>query len=312
LVKPVALRASVRDLQPPAVRQLAVWALLLVGFGWLYWDVVRSLVHDWSTDDNYSHGFLVVPIAIYLAWERRARLRALAVRPSHVGLLVVLLSLAVLCAGKLGAELFLARTSMIGVGAGTILFLYGRQHLRALAFPLAFLLLMVPLPFIVFNEIAFPLQLLASRFGEAALALFGIPVLREGNVIVLAHATLEVAEACSGIRSLVSLLALSIVFGYFSDPRNGVRTGIAIAAIPIAVLANGARVAGTGLAAHYYGAEAAEGFFHAFSGWAVFGAAMAMLFAVQRAIQWCAPARVARPVRVSQAGTGLAAVDEQC
>src|SRR5207237_6491746 len=140
--------------------------------------------------------------------------------------------------------------------------LLGWRHVRALAFPLSFLLLMIPIPAIIFNQIAFPLQLLASQFGESAMSLANVPVLREGNVIVLANTTLEVAEACSGIRSLVSLLTLAIVYGYFSDRRAGVRVAIALSAVPVAILANGLRVAGTGIAAHFYGAAAAAGFFH--------------------------------------------------
>ena len=180
---------------------------------------------------------------------------------------------------------------MLFVLAGAIVFLRGTPALKVLAFPLAFLLLMIPLPAIIFNQIAFPLQLLASRAGEAALSLSGIPVLREGNVIVLAHITLEVAEACSGIRALVSLLTLGIVYGYFTDDRVGVRTVIALATIPIAIVANAARVAGTGIAAQYFGERAAEGFFHTFSGWLVFVAAFAMLFVVGRTIEWLAPAQ---------------------
>jgi exosortase len=148
---------------------------------------------------------------------------------------------------------------------------------------------MVPLPANNFNQIAFPLQLLASRVGEVTLAAANIPVLREGNVIVLANTSLEVAEACSGIRSLISLLTVGIVFGYLVDPRPAMRTVIALSTIPIDVLANGLRVAGTGVAAHYYGAAAAEGFFHTFSGWLVFVFAFALLFAVERVLRRLAP-----------------------
>ena len=148
---------------------------------------------------------------------------------------------------------------------------------------------MVPPPAILFNQIAFPLQLLASQFGEAALELFSIPVLREGNVITLANTTIEVAEACSGIRSLISLLTLGIVYGYFVDRRLTVRTLIALSTIPIAIVANGIRVAGTGIAAHYYGSEAAEGFFHTFSGWIVFIAAFALLYLFTKLILRVAP-----------------------
>jgi exosortase len=270
-------------------RSIVALGALLLSFALLYRDVVAKLVSDWANDDNYSHGFLIVPIALYFAWERRDRLSAAERRPSVLGSIVVLGSLATLIAGILGAELFLTRVSIIGLIAGTILYVLGWQHLRILSFPIAFLLLMVPLPAIIFNQIAFPLQLLASRFGEAALNAASIPVLREGNVIVLAHTTLEVAEACSGIRSLVSLLTLGIVYGYFSDSRAWMRWLIALATVPIAIVTNGMRVAGTGIAAHYYGPEVATGFFHDFSGWVVFIAAFALLFLVVRALVMLLP-----------------------
>jgi exosortase len=262
-------------------RKLLAGGALLASFAILYRHVIVKLVHDWATDDNYSHGFLIVPLAIYLASERRQRLSDLTPRPSATGLLVVLASVGVLAAGTLGAELFLTRVSMIGVLAGAIVFLCGWQHLKALAFPVAFLLLMIPLPALIFNQIALPLQLLASRAGETALTVLRIPVLREGNVIVLAHTTLEVAEACSGIRSLVSLLTLGIVYGYFIDPRAPVRVAVALSTVPVAILANALRVAGTGIAAQYYGPQAAQGFLHSFSGWMVFVVALAAVFGVR-------------------------------
>lgn len=261
----------------------------------LYWPVLAKLVSDWAHNEDYSHGFLVVPLAAYFLWERRHRLAEAARRPSALGLIVILGSLAVLVAGILGAELFLTRISLLGVLAGTILFLFGWTHLRIAAFPIAFLLLMIPLPAIVFNRIAFPLQLLASRVGESALRVCTIPVLREGNVIVLANTSLEVAEACSGIRSLISLLTLGIVYGYFADQRPLVRLLLALATIPIAIAANGVRVAGTGVAAHYYGPAAAQGFFHTFSGWMVFLVAFGMMLLVLRAIQRVVPASDPRP-----------------
>ena len=189
-----------------------------------------------------------------------------------------------LVAGQLGAELFLTRVSLIGVLAGAVLFLYGWEHLRIAWFPLAFLILMIPIPAIIFNQIAFPLQLLASRFGETVLQLFDIPVLREGNVITLANTQLEVAEACSGIRSLISLLTLGIVYGYFTDKRPPVRVLLALATIPVAIVANGLRVAGTGIAAYRYGQEAAQGFFHEFSGWVVFVVSLALMFLIHRTL----------------------------
>jgi exosortase len=265
-------------------KTLLAYVGLAGAFVYLYGAVLGKLAHDWANDGNYSHGFLIPPIAAYLAWERRARLQALRLRPTVVGFVVVVLSLMVLVAGTLGAELFLTRVSLIGVIAGVILALAGWQHLRTLAFPVAFLLLMIPIPAIIFNQIAFPLQLTASRLGAGVLSTAGIPVLREGNVIVLATTTLEVAEACSGIRSLISLLMLAIVLGYFSDGRAWARTTIALASVPIAIVANGLRVAGTGIAAHFLGPSAAEGFFHNFSGWLLFSVALVLLFLVQRVI----------------------------
>ena len=263
--------------------------LLTASFALLYWHVLAKLEHDWGTDDNYSHGFLIAPLAAYFVWERRRRLTEMSLRPAWAGLMIVAGSLLVLTAGVLGTELFLSRVAMLGTLAGTIVFLLGWRHLKVLTFPLAFLLLMIPIPAIIFNQIAFPLQLIASSVGEQALSAWGIPVLREGNLIVLANTTLEVAEACSGIRSLISLLTLGILYGYFTDPRGGMRVAIALATVPVAVAANGLRVAGTGIAAHYYGAEAATGFLHTFSGWLVFVASFVMLFAIARILSWLVP-----------------------
>lgn len=269
--------------------QIVAAVAVAASFVALFFDVGRTLVSDWSTDDNYSHGFLVVPVALYLAWERREALRAAPFRPSALGLVVVAGSLLVLAAGTLGAELFLTRVAIVGVLVGLVLFAFGWAHLRLLAFPLAFLVLMIPLPAIVFNQIALPLQLLASQVGEAGLRAFGVPVLREGNVMLLANTTLEVAEACSGIRSLISLLTLAIVYGYFMDSRLWVRWMLALATVPIAVLTNGLRVAGTGIAAHRYGPEAAEGFLHTFSGWLVFVSALALLFGLRELLNRVTP-----------------------
>jgi exosortase len=148
----------------------AAVAALTVGFVLVYWRVFVRLVDAWTNDGNYSHGFLIIPIAAYFVWERRARLQAAPLRPTWLGLVVVLGGIFVLLAGLLGSELFLSRISVIGTIAGTVLFLFGWTHLRILAFPLAFLLLMIPLPSIIFNQIAFPLQLVASRVGEFMIA----------------------------------------------------------------------------------------------------------------------------------------------
>jgi exosortase len=266
----------------------------------VYAPVLSSLVRQWASDENYSHGFVVIPFALYFVWRDRRRLATLPVQPAATGLLVTIGSLLLFVAGELGAELFLTRVSLIGVAAGTILFLYGSAHLRALAFPLGLLFLMVPLPAVVFNQIAFPLQLLASRVGESVLSAAGIPVLREGNVLILPTTTLEVAQACSGIRSLVSLLTLAVLLGKFSEPRRWARVVLAALAVPVAIASNAARVAGTGLAADWIGPRAAEGFFHEFSGWVVFVVAFSLLALAQRGL-----AGVARPRLAPRASVAL-------
>ena len=270
-------------------RSIAVAAAITLAVVIVFWQVLVRLVDAWIVDGNYSHGFLIIPIALYFVWERRQRLSAAPFAPSAIGLVFLAAGIAVLLAGLWGSELFLSRIALLPVIAGIVLFLLGWNHLRILAFPIAFLFLMIPIPAIIFNQIAFPLQMFASRVGEWAISAVGIPVLREGNVLILAHTTLEVAEACSGIRSLVSLITLGIVYGYFMDQRTWVRMLIVASAVPVAILANGARVAGTGMAAHWIGKEAAEGFLHEFSGWIVFLFAFVMILAIQKLIAKVAP-----------------------
>lgn len=266
-------------------RSAAAIAAVAVAIVALYAGTLSSLVRHWASDDDFSHGFFVVPLAAYFLWERRDALRRAPLAPSVVGLFLIAASLAVFIAGRFGAELFLTRVSLVGVIAGTVLFLCGWRHLRIAAFPIAFLLLMIPLPAIIFNQITFPLQGVAAKAGEAVIAAAGVPVLREGNILHVPGRALEVAEACSGIRSLMSLLMLAIVLGYFTERRTPARVFIALAAVPIAIIANAGRVAGTGLTAYWVSPAAAEGFFHAFSGWLVFVVALAGLLIVQRLIE---------------------------
>jgi exosortase len=269
--------------------QIVGAAALTAGFILVYWQVLVRLVDAWTNDGNYSHGFLIIPLAAYLAWERRARLLETPAIPSWFGMVVFAGGIMLLLAGLLGSELFVSRVSIVVSLTGVVLFLFGWAHLRILTFPMALLFLMIPLPAIIFNQIAFPLQLLASQVGETAIAASNIPVLREGNVLILANTSLEVAEACSGIRSLVSLITLGIVYGYFVDSRMWVRLVIVASAIPVAIFSNGARVAGTGMAAHWIGPQAAEGFLHEFSGWVVFIVAFLLIPAIRALIVRLSP-----------------------
>ena len=247
---------------------------LVVG---LYHEVFARLVAQWYEDPDYSHGFLVPLVSAYLVWERRGILARVGVTPSAWGIGVLAVGLLMLLLGSLGAELYLQRSSFLIVISGLVLLLLGHAFLRTVAFPIAFLFFMIPLPTIVMNELAFPLQLFAAKTAAFCLFNFGIPMLREGNLIVLSGTTLEVAEACSGLRSLQALLALGVFYAYFSQPVMWKRWALVILSIPIAIIANAFRVTGTGVLAHNWGPEAAEGFYHTFSGWLIFVLAFVLL-----------------------------------
>ena len=244
----------------------------------LYRDVFYGLVSDWYNDPDYSHGFLVPFLSAYFIWERWDDLKKKKIAPSLLGLVAMCFGLACLVIGLVGAELYVQRFSLIIVLAGLVLLILGWRYLWILSFPIGFLIFMIPLPAIVVNTIAFPLQLFAAETATFCLFSLGIPVLREGNLIMLASTTLEVAEACSGLRSLLSLLALGTVYGYFSQDAVWKRWVLVILSIPIAIVANAFRVSGTGILAHYFGVEAAEGFYHTFEGWIVFVVAFVLLF----------------------------------
>src|SRR6266550_1360915 len=273
-----------------------------------YATVLSKLGHDWWTDENYSHGLLVPFVIGYILWSQRHRFARESQQPAMLaGLAVVTFGLVALWAGTAGAELYLQRTSLIFLFAGTVTYFWGFKLLRLTIVPLFLLWLAIPIPAIIFNKVAFPLQLFASRCDVSAMQLFDIPGLRQGNVIELmplgARETkkLEVVEACSGIRSLMTLVTLAVVFAYFTHPRdndpgNGNSTRkmfsslktfrfwrsalILLSAVPIAIFTNALRVSGTGVLARYYGTKVADGFFHTFSGWVIYVAAFLILFGV--------------------------------
>lgn len=243
-----------------------------------YAPVLQALVVQWNNDDDMSHGFFVPVIAGYIAWMKRDKLRALEPTPNWWGLALVAYAGLQLYLATVGAELFLARTAFVLSLIGVVLFLWGTQYVRVLAFPLFLLFFMVPIPAIIYNSITFPLQLLASRAADGALTLLQIPVLRRGNILELPQQTLSVVEACSGIRSLLSLSFLALVYGYFFERNIWMRVVLFAATVPIAIVANAGRVTLTGILSEYK-PEWAEGFFHSASGWVIFMTALAILVA---------------------------------
>jgi exosortase len=275
--------------EPRVTRATAISVSLYVGLAlvvgllvWTYWPVLPALVRQWRDEDQYSHGFLVPFISLGLVWYNRERLRTLPIRRAYTGLPIMLFAVAVYVTGIVGADLFLQRTSMIVMIAGATLFVTGWTMFRALAFPLSYLLLMIPLPGIIFNSIAFPLQLLAAQIAASVMQLFGVPVLREGNVMHLASTSLDVEEACSGIRSLISLTALGVIYAYVTESKFLPRLLFILLIVPIAIVANVFRVTITGLLAHYVSPDTAIGLFHEVGGLFVFLLAVTLLVSASR------------------------------
>jgi exosortase len=281
-----------QDIQIPVISK-SRWSLQNAHFAWgsaligvlmaaVYYRVLAKLVTDWWQIPDFSHGFLVPIFAAYLVWAKRKTLLDTRITPTWSGIAVVALALFALLLGTFGAEQYAARVSILILLAGLALSFGGWRVLKQLRFPILVLLLAIPIPIIIFNHVTFPLQILASKLASDLLPFFGVPVLREGNVIVLPSMKLEVAEACSGIRSLMSLFTLSVFYGYFLDKSVLRRVVLALASIPIAIAANAVRILGTGLCVQYWDPDKALGFFHEFSGWVMFLASLGCLFVVHR------------------------------
>jgi exosortase len=268
-------------------RRTIVWAAC--GFIALaiavYFPILRIMVQHWTLVEDYQHGFIVVPLALFFAYERRWDLEDAPIKGSWLGLIPMFIGLTSLTIGRLGTELMTMRSGFVFTLIGLILLLLGRDILKILAFPLFFLFLMVPLPQSLVNTIAFPLQLIAAKFAVWSLQELGIPALVEGNIIHLAHTELFVHEACSGLRSLMALVTLGVVFAYFFN-RGALWTRLFLVAstIPIAIFVNAFRVALTGFLAHNFGEEAAGGLIHDFQGIFTFGLAFFMLLGEGRLI----------------------------
>lgn len=242
-----------------------------------YAPVLNLLIRQWANDEDMGHGFFVPVIAAWIIWQKRAALLAIPSKPNYWGLVLVAWGMIQMLLGSIGAELFLARTAFLISLIGVIMVVCGSAVVRALSFPLFLLLFMVPIPQIVYGQITLPLQLFASSVAASALNVLGIPALRTGNILELPNGQqLSVVEACSGIRSLLSLSFLSLVYAWFFDPKRWMRLALLVATVPIAILANAARVTITGVISANY-PKLAEGFFHTMEGWVLFVFALVLL-----------------------------------
>jgi exosortase len=273
---------TISEEQPTAVNQPAAslpwtaiaWfgALLLI----CYIPVLNGLIHVWSADGDMGHGFFVPLVSGYILWQRRSELAAIRPEPNYLGLIPLILGALLMVVGTLGAQIFIARVAFLISLAGAIYVLGGKPLMRMVAFPLFLLVFMIPIPALIYARITLPLQLFASTVAEHILALVGIPVLRDGNVLELASQRLSVVEACSGIRSLLSLTFLALVYGYFFDSKPWMRWLLLAATIPVAIAANAARVTLTGMISEYR-VDLAQGLFHELEGFVLFIVAVILL-----------------------------------
>lgn len=266
-------------------RVLVHMGVALVALGVVHWPNLRGLFHAWTHFDDYAHGLIVAPLAVAFAWQQRKKLRRAPLEGSWLGLVPLGAGTLALLVGSLGGEFMTLRLSLPLSLAGIVLLLAGRDVFRLLLFPIAFTLLMIPLPQALINVVAFPLQLIAAKWAVWSLQALGIPALLEGNIIHLAHTELFVAEACSGLRSLMALITLGVVFAHVVRRGHPVVQVVLVAStIPIAILVNAFRVGLTGYLAHFYGVGVTEGAIHEFQGFFTFGIALALLLVLSSAI----------------------------
>lgn len=287
-VNPEATQSGEQAVLSPKSTPLSSWAplawisgVMLVSF----YPMLERLVQQWMHDDDMGHGFFVPVVAAYIAWQRKDEILEIEMERNYWGLVVMLYAAVQYVLGTIAAELFLTRTAIVFSIAGAVLFTGGFQLLKKVGFPIFLLGFMVPIPAVIYNQITFPLQMFASGVAEKTLLLLGIPVLRDGNILELAEHKLSVVEACSGIRSLLSLTFLSLVYGFFFESRGWMRAMLLFATVPIAIAANAFRVSMTGVL-YEYKSEWAEGFFHTAEGWVIFMIALSLLLMFHRFANW--------------------------
>ncbi len=260
---------------------LLLSALVLV----LYGRVLVSMAQQWWSDPNYGHGFLVPVFAAYILWRTRSRRHKVPIHTSNWGLPIMLFAIGLLILGTLGSEHFTARISLLFLLCGTVMFLFGWHVLRSVAFPIGYLIFMIPLPAIIYYQLTFPLQLLASRLGASGLVALGVPTVREGNLLILPNVTLEVVEACSGVRSLLSLLAAVVGYVYLAEPITWKRCILVAATVPIVIVSNGLRLVATGVLSFFLGPRVDSGLAHTGLGLAFFALAFLSILLVHKLLR---------------------------
>ncbi len=261
----------------------------------VYLPVLIDLVSDWYMDDNYSHGFLILPVAVWLIWRKRKELAETPTKRNNLGLIFILGSLLLLIAGTAGAEYFTARVSFVALLFSLSLYMFGWLFTKKIWFAFFFMLFMIPIPYVIYYSLTFPMQLFASKISTNILNAIDLPLIRQGNIIHIPNYSMEVAEACSGIRSLFSLLALGALYAYFSQPNKVKAVILFLSTIPIAIAGNVFRITVTALGAHMISTEFAEGTLHEISGLIVFVFSLILLVIFGAILKWKKP-EFKRPV----------------
>jgi exosortase A len=266
---------------------LALLGLFVLAFIIIFFPTWQSLVNAWSSSDDYSHGFLIVPLSLYFVWQKKDSLRAETIKPSWIAFPLVLIALFLYLVAQYAEIITLASLSMILFLGSSLFLLFGFQILKICLFPLFLLFFMVPVPAQIYANLTIPLQLFVTKITVFISSSIGIPILREGNVIYLPEHTLQVVQACSGLRSIMTLLTLGIVIAYFSLKSNLLRTILFLFAIPIAILVNVVRVLLMVIAFYYYNFDLASGTIHTVFGAAIFLLALLLFILFRKGLVLC-------------------------
>lgn len=270
---------------------LLLFALLITAFVTATFPVWKALIATWSSSDEYSHGFFIIPLCCYIVWRKKDTLLDIPIKPSKLGLACTIFSLLLYLLAHL-AEISTVRSfSMVLLIAGIILYFYGFRMLKELMFPLFLLLFMIPVPAQIYSQLTIPLQLFVSKTSVAAASLLGIPIYREGNVIHLPDRTMQVVRACSGLRSIISLLTLGAILGYFTLKSNFLRSILFLSGIPAAIFVNIIRVLLLVMAFHYFNYDLTTGSIHTIFGVIIFFLALLFIIVIKGVLSiWDKPA----------------------
>ena len=250
----------------------------------VFFSVMKQLIGLWINSDDHSYGLFIIPISIYIMWQKKDDLIKTPIQSEMKGLIIVISALFLYLLSKFADILTLAPASMVLFIFGSVLFIFGSGMVKKLLFPLCFLFFIVPVPAQIYSALTIPLQLFVTKASVLIASMLGIPLFREGNVIHLPERTLEVVQACSGLRSLVSLLTLAVVFGYLSLKSNVLRTLLFISGLPVAVCVNILRVLLMIIAFHYLNLDLTKDSVHSFFGMIIFVVALIIIAIIRKVL----------------------------